>query len=311
MRTLFTSLLLASSIGISYAETAVPTSVTAITTSATSSPSIAEIQTNIGTITAQLNWQKAPISSQNFLNYTKKGFYKNVVLHRVIKDFMIQTGGVDVVSGKFKTPDATIVSEAGNGLKNTKYTLAMARAADPNSATSQFFINTADNAFLDKGVDAKGNPVDGYTVFGEVISGKEVVDKINGYLTLKTGYSSDGGVPVISDGVYECGENFCIKKIYIENVYTTNVVDNVNSWTRILVKGSGKVTSNPTGITCNARCTMKKPFGTAITLTAKPSTGYEFTGWSGDCSGTTTPLTLDTKAKNNNCTATFTKKSSL
>jgi uncharacterized repeat protein (TIGR02543 family) len=128
---------------------------------------------------------------------------------------------------------------------------------------------------------------------------------------LKTTYSGDGGVPVIADGVYECGANFCLKKIFIENVYLSNVVDTVNSWTRVLVNGNGRVTSEPSGLSCVAKCTLKKPFGTAVTLTAKPSTGYEFTGWSGDCSGAVTPLVLNTKTKNNNCTATFTKKVSL
>ncbi len=293
MRNIFTSLLLASSMTSAYAATA-------------TTPAIAEIQTNIGTITVQLNWEKAPISSQNFVNYTNKGFYKNIVFHRVIKDFMIQTGGVDVLTGKFKTPDAPIVNEASNGLKNLKYTLAMARAADSNSATSQFFINTKDNAFLDKSTTS-----DGYAVFGEVISGKEFVDKINGYLALSTGYSGDGGVPVMTDGVYECGLNFCLKKIYIENVYTSQVVDSINSITRIAVTGNGKVTSTPNGIVCgligNKSCTLKKPFGSAVTLNATPSTGYEFKGWSGDCSGIKSPLILDTKTKNNNCTATFTK----
>jgi uncharacterized repeat protein (TIGR02543 family) len=304
MRTLITSLLLASSI---------TSAIAATTTSATATtPAIAEIQTNVGTITTQLNWAKAPISSQNFVNYANKGFYKGIVFHRAIKDFMLQTGGVDVITGQFKTPDAPITSESDNGLTNLKYTLAMARATDPNSATSQFFINTKDNAFLDKGfTDDKGNVAAGYTVFSEIISGKEVVDKINAYLTIKTGYSGDGGVPVISDGIYECGINFCLKKIYIENVYTSNIVDSANSFTRVTVNGYGKVTSNiPGAITCGTggkACTLKKPFNTDIKLIATPVKGYEFKGWSGDCSGTTTPLVLDTKTKNNNCTATFAK----
>jgi uncharacterized repeat protein (TIGR02543 family) len=311
MRKIFTSLLLASSIGTAYSETAVPISVTAITTtSASSSPSIAEIQTNIGTITTQLNWEKAPISSQNFVNYANKGFYKNIVFHRVIKDFMLQTGGVDVVTGQFKTPDKPIVNESSNGLTNLKYTLAMARAKEADTATSQFFINTKDNDFLNKSATS-----DGYAVFGEVISGKEFVDKINGYLTITTGYSSDGGVPVMTDGVYECGINFCLKKIYIENVYLSQIVDKSNSYTRVSVSGrGGEITSTPSGIRClstSKSCTLKKPFSTAVSLTAKASTGYEFKGWSGDCSGIVTPLVIDTKTKNNNCTATFAKKSSL
>ena len=298
MRKIFTSLLLASSITSAYAATA-------------TTPAIAEIQTNIGTITTQLNWEKAPISSQNFVNYANKGFYKNIVFHRVLKDFMLQTGGVDVVTGQFKTPDAPIVNESGNGLKNLHYTLAMARAKEPDTATSQFFINTKDNDFLNKSETSAG-----YAVFGEVISGKEFVDKINNYLTITTGYSSDGGVPVMTDGVYECGINFCLKKIYIENVYLSQVADKINSYTRVMINGvGGRVTSSPSGISCistSKSCVLKKPFGTAVSLTAKPSTGYEFKGWSGDCAGNaTTPLVLDTKAKNNNCTATFAKKGSI
>lgn len=303
MRKILTSLLVASSI------------TTAVAAEATT-PTIAEIQTNIGTISAQLNWGKAPISSQNFVNYANKGFYKNIVFHRVIKDFMMQTGGVDVITGQFKTPDAPIASESGNGLTNLKYTLAMARAADPNSATSQFFINTKDNAFLDKGyLDKNSKASDGYTVFGEVISGKEFVDKINNYLTITTGYSSDGGVPVMTDGVYECGINFCLRKIYIENIYLSQVADKINSYTRVMVNGTGgRVTSSPSGISCistSQSCVLKKAFGTTVSLTAKASTGYEFKGWSGDCSGNVTLLVLDTKAKNNNCTATFVKKGSV
>ena len=302
MRKIFTSLLFASSIASAIA-------------AETITPAIAEIQTNIGTVTAQLNWEKAPISSQNFVNYVNKGFYKNIVFHRVIKDFMMQTGGVDVVTGQFKTPDAPIMSESGNGLTNLKYTLAMARAADPNSATSQFFNNAKDNSFLNKGYESNGKVSDGYTVFGEVILGKEFIDKINGYLTISTGYSSDGGVPVMTDGVYECGINFCLKKIYIENVYLSPVVDKINSYTRLIINGTGgRVTSSPSGISCistSKSCILKKPFGTTVSLTAKASTGYEFKGWSGDCSGNTTPLVLDTKTKNNNCTATFAKKGSV
>lgn len=298
MRKVFASLLLASSITSAYAATTATT------------PVIAEIQTNIGTITAQLNWEKAPISSQNFVNYANKGFYKNIVFHRVVKDFMLQTGGVDVVTGQFKTPDAPIVNESSNGLTNLKYTLAMARAKEANTATSQFFINTKDNDFLNKSATS-----DGYAVFGEVISGKEFVDKINNYLTISTGYSSDGGVPVMTDGVYECGINFCLRKIYIENVYLSQVADKSNSYTRVSINGTGgRVTSSPSGISCistSKSCILKKTFGTVVSLTAKPSTGYEFKGWSGDCLGNVTPLVLDTKAKNNNCTATFAKKGSI
>ena len=132
----------------------------------------------------------------------------------------------------------------------------------------------------------------------------DLVNQISNFPVIPTQYSE--GVPY-ANGVNDCGFNFCVRKIYIENVYTSQVVDAINSWIRVTVNGSGRVTSLPVGLSCAAKCTLKKPFGTAITLNVKPSAGYKFTGWSGDCSGVTTSLVLDTKTKNNNCTATFTK----
>ncbi len=293
MRTLISSLLLASA------------SITSAYATTITQPSIVEMETSVGTITIQLNWDKAPISSQNFLTYVNSSFYKNTFFHRVVKGTtaspnisIIQGGGFDAPTMKQKTPNAPIVNEANNGLHNTSGTIAMARTSDPNSATSQFFINFDDNsASLDFG--SKNNP-DGYAVFGTVINGMSVATAIGNFSTI-------GAVPY--NTVYDCGFNFCAPKIIIDATYPSNVVDTINSWTRIMVNGSGRVTSTPTGLSCVSKCTLKKPFGTAITLTAKPSVGYDFTGWSGDCSGNAaTPLVLDTKAKNNNCTATFTKK---
>lgn len=295
MRKFITPLLLASSITSAYAAT-------------TSSPSIVEMQTSVGTITIQLNHDKAPISSKNFLDYATSGFYKDTFIHRAVKDFVVQGGGVDAKTMQFKTPLAPIVNEAGNGLSNIKGTVAMARTSDPNSANSQFYFNLQDNLNLDKDaiLDDKGTKSDGYAVFGDVIGGMDVVTKIGNFTTIKTGYSE--GVP-FSD-VTDCGFNFCLKKVIVEAVYTSKIVDSINSITRVTVAGNGKVSSVPSAISCGMGgriCSIKKPFGAAITLNAKPSTGYEFKGWSGDCSGTTTPLVLDTKTKNNNCTATFAK----
>lgn len=295
MRTLIFSLLLASA-GITSAYAA----------ATVTQPSIVEMQTSIGTVTIQLNWDKAPISSQNFVDYVKSGFYNGTFIHRAVKDFVIQGGGMDAKTMTFKTTSPPILSEANNGLKNKKGTIAMARVADPNSANSQFYFNLQDNANLDKGapLDDKGTLADGYTVFGEAIGGLDIVNKIGNFATIKTGYSE--GVPF--GDVIDCGFNFCLKKIIVEAVYTSKVVDTINSATRISVSGKGKVTSVPNAINCGMgakTCTLLKPFGTAITLNVKPSTGYEFKGWSGDCSGAVTPLVLDTKTKNNNCTATF------
>jgi peptidyl-prolyl cis-trans isomerase B (cyclophilin B) len=139
------------------------------------------IETSMGDITVQLNQKRAPISVENFLKYVKEGFYDGTIFHRVIPDFMIQGGGFTSEMSK-KATHEPIKNEAKNGLKNRKYTLAMARTADLHSATSQFFINTKDNEFLDnKGTSAQDY---GYAVFGKVIEGKDVVDKIG---KVKTG----------------------------------------------------------------------------------------------------------------------------
>lgn len=141
-----------------------------------------KLETNYGDIVVQLDARKAPITVANFIQYVKSGHYDNTIFHRVIKDFMIQGGGM-TSDMKEKHDLAPIKNEANNGLKNRKYTIAMARTNDPNSATSQFFINTKDNAFL----DFKGPESWGYAVFGKVIKGQDVVDKIE---AVKTGVKS-------------------------------------------------------------------------------------------------------------------------
>jgi len=135
-----------------------------------------EIITNQGTIILLLETEKAPISVKNFLDYVEKGHYEGTVFHRVIKDFMIQGGGFDAKSpGREKRSGAGIKNEAGNGISNQRYTVAMARTGDPNSATAQFFINTSNNNFLDRKNSSDGF---GYAVFGKVVKGIEIVDKI-------------------------------------------------------------------------------------------------------------------------------------
>ena len=132
-----------------------------------------EFKTTMGNFVVELDDVKAPKTTANFLNYVKSGFYNGTIFHRVIDGFMIQGGGFtpDLVQ---KPTDAPVVSEAQNGLKNNTYTIAMARTFDPDSATSQFFINVKDNAALDY-PNAMGN---GYTVFGKVISGTQTIDAI-------------------------------------------------------------------------------------------------------------------------------------
>ncbi len=131
-----------------------------------------QIKTNMGNIDIELYDDKAPVSVKNFESYVKSNFYSGTIFHRVIPGFMIQGGGFDSTM-KEKPTQASIKNEANNGLKNTRGTLAMARTNAPNSATSQFFINVADNAFLNQ---APMNP--GYAVFGKVTKGMDIVDKI-------------------------------------------------------------------------------------------------------------------------------------
>ncbi len=148
------------------------------------------VKTSEGDIKVELFADEAPISTANFLEYAKAGFYEGTVFHRVIDGFMIQGGGFSKDMEKKKTNKA-IKNEAGNGLKNEKYTLAMARTSVPDSATSQFFINTADNGFLDR---AQAQDGVGYAVFGKVVDGQEVVDKIGKVKTGRKAGMSD--VPV-------------------------------------------------------------------------------------------------------------------
>ncbi|MGZ3184108.1 MAG: peptidylprolyl isomerase [Telluria sp.] len=131
------------------------------------------LKTTMGEIVIELEQEKAPITTDNFLKYVKSGFYNGLIFHRVIDGFMIQTGGYDK-NLKPKQTRKAIKNEAGNGLSNAPYTVAMAREAGADTATSQFFINVGDNAGLDR---VNRNDA-GYTVFGHVVEGKEVVDKI-------------------------------------------------------------------------------------------------------------------------------------
>jgi len=145
-----------------------------------------KLHTNQGTITLQLDTEKAPLSVQNFLDYVNSGFYSNTIFHRVIPNFMIQGGGFEP-GLKQKPTNAPIKNEAANGLKNDIYTIAMARTGDPHSATAQFFINTKNNSFL----DFPGQDGWGYCVFGKVVEGKEVVDAINKIKTGTSGFYQD------------------------------------------------------------------------------------------------------------------------
>jgi peptidyl-prolyl cis-trans isomerase B (cyclophilin B) len=150
-----------------------------------------EMTTTAGTLRLELDDAKAPQSVANFLNYVRAGHYDGTVFHRVIKGFMIQGGGFEP-GMRQKPTQAPIANEANNGLKNDKYTLAMARTNAPHSATAQFFINTVDNDFLNFRSESPQGW--GYAVFGKVVSGTDVVDQIEKSATGRKGSFDD--VPV-------------------------------------------------------------------------------------------------------------------
>ncbi len=147
-----------------------------------------KLQTSMGDVVIELDTERAPVSAENFLQYVRDGFYDNTVFHRVINGFMVQGGGFEP-GMKQKPVRASIENEAGNGLKNDAYTVAMARTSDPHSATAQFFFNVVNNNFLNfRTANADGY---GYCVFGNVVEGREVVDKIKAVATANRGSHQD------------------------------------------------------------------------------------------------------------------------
>ncbi|EIK95085.1 protein PpiB [Pseudomonas sp. M47T1] len=160
-----------------------------------------KLTTNFGDIVLQLNAEKAPKTVANFIEYVNAGHYANTVFHRVISNFMVQGGGFEPGMKEKKDKRPSIQNEADNGLSNAKYTVAMARTMEPHSASAQFFINVADNSFLNHSAPTVQGW--GYAVFGEVIEGNDVVDKIKGVATgSKSGHQD---VPV-EDVVIEKAE---------------------------------------------------------------------------------------------------------
>ena len=146
------------------------------------------LNTSMGSITLELDRERAPRTVENFLNHIRNGHYNNTLFHRVINGFMIQGGGFEP-GMRQKPTTKPIQNEAANGLKNDKYTIAMARTSDPHSATAQFFINVADNEFLN--FTAPNTQNWGYCVFGRVTGGTEVVDRIKAVATMRYGMHQD------------------------------------------------------------------------------------------------------------------------
>lgn len=154
-----------------------------------------ELTTSAGVIRLELDDAKAPKTVANFLAYVNKGHYDGTVFHRVIKNFMIQGGGMTADMAQ-KPTDATIQNEANNGLKNLKYTVAMARTNAPHSASSQFFINTKDNDFLNFTSESPSGW--GYAVFGKVVAGEDVVDAMEKVKTGRKGFHDDVPLETLS-----------------------------------------------------------------------------------------------------------------
>jgi len=146
------------------------------------------LHTNRGVIGIELDAERAPKTVENFLQYVRAGYYNNTLFHRVINGFMIQGGGFEA-GMRQQPPRASIENQATNGLRNTKYSVAMARTTDPHSATSQFFINVADNDFLNH--SAPSGQGWGYCVFGKVVEGNDVVDEIRSVRTIRSGGHQD------------------------------------------------------------------------------------------------------------------------
>ncbi len=170
---------------------------TALTTTTDKTETMILVKTSKGDIEIALNAEKAPLTVANFLSYVADKHYDGTIFHRVINNFMIQGGGFEQGMAQ-KPTKQPVVNEANNGLKNDKYTIAMARTGDPHSATAQFFINTKDNDFLNfKSETQQGW---GYTVFGEVVNGQDIVDAIEG---VKTGNSGPFGDVPVEDVIIE------------------------------------------------------------------------------------------------------------
>ena len=253
-------------------------------TAFSATPELVELQTNFGTIAIQLDAVHAPITTANFVTYVNNGFYQNTVFHRMIKGFVLQGGGMNKADFQFKSTLPAIVNEANNGLSNLTGTVAMARTNDPNSATSQFFINLVDNTFLNQSSTSAG-----YAVFGKITPASLArVRKIEQFVTFNE-------LPFSPEG----------STVSIDAIYTTDKVDVTKAITRVSINGSGKIVSTPAGIECGSVCTMSQPVGSAMTLTATAAAGAYFAGWKGDCVGFRRTLNLNTKLGNHNCTAIF------
>lgn len=233
--------------------------------------SYVDLVTNKGTMTVGLYGNAAPLTTANFLRYANAGLYNGTIIHRLLPDFVFQGGYINV----FGQPVATyapIANEAGtSGLSNVQWTVAMARDADPNSATSQFFFNLVDNsALLDFGSQ---NAPAGYAVFGYTVAGQSVVQKVGS----QTPFNAQGlPFPVTPAG----------QMITMQGTFPYSLAEAATPRLRVILAGSGGVVrAQPGGICRQGNCSFKVKAGNKINLTATAAVGHYFAGWSGDCVG--------------------------
>lgn len=255
-------------------------------------PAVVEMQTNLGTIAIGLDYARAPGTADNFVAYVNEGFYRDTLIHRAVSGFVIQGGGYDRGTLALKGTRAPIALESNNGASNLTGTVAMARTNNPDSATSQFFVNLADNTRLDYVSPA----APGYAVFGRVVRGMDVVRRIGALRTFNA-WDQSVSLPLTAGA----------SLVWFEAVYTNDTWGNGQSHTRITVSGEGTVTSVPAGIDCGTECRITQAAGSALTLRAVPAGGFAFGGWRGDCTGERTTLRIDTTKGNHNCTAVFSR----
>jgi cyclophilin family peptidyl-prolyl cis-trans isomerase len=203
-----------------------------------------ELKTNLGKITLELMPEQAPTSVENFLTYAQAGFYKNTIFHRVLSGFLIQGGGYDA-NFEVKPTRPPIMNEANNGVKNLRGSVAMARLADPNSATSQFFINTSDNSFLDYSTTQSG-----YAVFGKVVEGMDIVDRIQTF-PIKVIDNVGKNIPV---------ESVIIEDVKIENMPVLKIHDtSASKSAAVIEKPMEKPTEKPVANSETSDVTPEKP----------------------------------------------------
>lgn len=257
--------------------------------------SYVDLVTNKGTMTVGLYGNAAPLTTANFLRYVNADLYKGTMIHRLLPDFVFQGGYINVFGQPIPT-FAPIANEAGSsGLSNVQWTVAMARDADPNSATSQFFFNLVDNAaLLDYGSQ---NAPAGYAVFGTTVAGQSVVGQIGS----QKPFNAQGlPFPVTPAG----------QMITIQGTFPYSLAEGDTPRLRVLLAGSGGgvVRAQPGGVCRQGDCSYKVKSGKKINLTATPAAGHYFAGWSGDCVGgdrKTSVLASSESPSSTNCVAVF------